>query len=204
MTPERDDPSHEEGSFGSDSSQTVKAIVLVAIVVIVGFVVLKNIGGGSKTIKTTSPTKSVPVSSSATPTVTTSPTTIPPNPANVKVLVLNGTSTSGAATYFSNKLHTAGYNTLSAGDATSRTVSTTMIYVNTPGSPGTAVAATLGVGTTDVVSSVPPSAPVSSTLIKQDNPNVVVVIGRDISSQATSGGSTSSTTAAGAQSSTTG
>jgi hypothetical protein len=174
---------------------------------VVGILVLKNTGSGSKPINATSPTTTLPALGAPVPTVTTpttspttSPTTTPPttaplNPANVKVLVLNGTTTSGAATYFTNKLHGAGYNTLAAGNATARSVSTTMVYANKAGSPATTgVAHTLGVGPSSIASSIPPNAPVAATLLQQDNPNVLVVIGTDISSQATSGSSSPTTT----------
>ncbi len=203
MSPERDEPSSGRGgSFGRDpGTQTIKAVVLVAVVVIVGFVVLKNVGSGSKAIKVASPATHVPTTKAAAPTVTTPTTTAPPNPATIKVLVLNGTSTPNAATYFTNKLHAAGYNTLAPGDATSLTVTTTMVYVNAPGKSGTQVAQSLGLGPTSVANSVPANAPISSALIKQDTPDVVVLIGKDISSQALSASSTTTTT--GAKSSTT-
>jgi hypothetical protein len=199
MTAERGGHSSSDGSSSKDpGTQTVKAVILVAVVVVVGILVLKNTGSGPKPISSTSPTTAPPATSIPAPTVTTTtaPTaTAPANPASVKVLVLNGTDTSGAATYFTNKLHSAGYNTLAASNATARNVSTTMVYSHTPGSSAAAVAHTLGLQPTSVATSVPANAPVDQTLLQQDNPNVLVVIGSDISSQATSGASSSSTTA---------
>lgn len=175
-------------------TQTTKAILLVAIAVIVGVLTLSHTSTTSHTA--TPPANSTP-STTVPPTVTTSTTTTipPPTPTSVKVLVFNGTTAPHGAGYFMTKLKALSYDTLAPENGTTTTVTTSMVYVNVPGYMSSAlqIAQALGLPATDVQSSLPDSAPVPQAVVKTNSPDVVVLVGSDISGQSL-GGSTSTTT----------
>jgi hypothetical protein len=119
------------------------------------------------------------------------------------VVVLNGTSTPGAAGYFTTKLRNAGYSTLTPLDASSSTVTSTLVVVTETGTTagGEAVAHELGLSSAAVtLTTAQSSDPIPSGALSEAN--IVVLIGSDISSQA-QGGTTTTTAASTSSSSTT-
>ena len=186
MTAPRRGHASGDGSFAKDAgTQTTKAVVLVAITVIVGIVLLNKT---PSTHTTTSPPHATPKTSlpSASTVPSTTPTTVPPPaPSTVKVIVFNGTTAPVAAGYFSTKLKALGYDTLAPENATATTVTSSVVYANAVGfqSSAAAIAKAIGLSPGAVQTSLPSTAPVSSSLIQTTSPDVVVLIGSDISGQ---------------------
>lgn len=191
-----------DGSFARDAgTQTTKAIVLVVIAAVVAVLALSKLtspshpsvaaGQGAATTTTTATT-------SSTLATTTTTTTPPPAPATVKVAVFNGTTAPHGAGYFTTKLRALNYNTLAPENGTTTTVTTSLVYVNVPGFMSSAVniAQALGLPSTAVQPSLPSTAPVPSALVKASAPDVVVLVGSDISGQSLGTTTSSSTSAA--------
>jgi hypothetical protein len=196
------------GSFARDVTKRAAVTLVLALVVAgiaVGVTQLVSSSPNHKAASTSTvsslPSASVPPSSATTaPAVTTTTSTVPatttttlapPTPSSVSVQVLNGTSTVGAAGFFTDKLQNAGYDTLSALDASATTVTSTLVIVTPTGTMagGEAVAHLLGLPVTVVTASAPSSAPIPSSDLS--GTDVVVLIGADISAQATGQSATS-------------
>jgi hypothetical protein len=168
-----------------------RGFLLLAVAVVLGIVVLQATDqntGGSNTTKTTSPAAtSTTQPSSATTTHALRP------PAEVKVLPANGTAVSGLGARVGTTLKQAGYtNTLSATDANSKNVQTSVVEFSPDfDQEAVAVAAVLGLPQSAVRAATSPS-PVSDTR----GANVVVIIGQDLakSSPTTAGGAATTTT----------
>jgi hypothetical protein len=184
-------PARPSGA-ASGGSQTVKAAIVIVLVVVVGWLVLKD-GKTTKVANSSSPTSSSSTSSghkkgSTTTTVPTITTTTTPliAPANVKLQVLNGTQTALLATKWTDKLQTSpGYNVHSPDDATA-SVTSSVIYVITPGyqREADALAATVGLPATAVYATVP--APTTAPIPAADRAvvNLVLIIGPDLAGSA--------------------
>ncbi|HVX23047.1 MAG TPA: LytR C-terminal domain-containing protein [Acidimicrobiales bacterium] len=168
-----------EGAGGGQVSFP-KAALLVVVAVVVGVLLLhaatsspSHTGSGSTSATTTTTT-------AGHGTTTTTTTTIPPSK-DVKVLVANGSPTTGAAGYFTSKVTSAGWGTLPATDASSSSISTSAVYyASGQQAAATAIAALLGLKPS-AVQPLSTSVPVTGTT----GADVVVVIGSDLSSQAT-------------------
>jgi LytR cell envelope-related transcriptional attenuator len=176
-----------QGSGNGDGVHTLKALVLIVAVVLIGWAVLHH------TTKAHSPT---PSASSPT-TATTAPTTVPGRatttttvalipPSSIKLQVLNGVGSGQLATEWSNKLKAdPGYDTLAPADATA-TVPASRIYIVTPGyqREAQALATTVGLTAAAIVATAPPpaSAPIPSTA--RTNANLVLIIGPDLAGKA--------------------
>jgi hypothetical protein len=183
-----------------------RAVLLVALALIIGIVLLRRVGGagGSPTAAVATGTTSTTAKSSGGKTPTTTPsvtttTTTPARPASaVKVLVANGSSVRGLAGLTATKLHTAGYNTLAVVNATQQ-VTASLVYFQ-PGyqKEAAAVAATLGVAPTAVQPT--PSPPPVTNL---STANVLVVAGPDLASAASTSTTTRTGTATTAKATTT-
>ena len=103
------------------------------------------------------------------------------------MLVANGTSTSGLAGFYSNKLHGLGYDTLASTNATVKVVATVVYYGPSFQPEALAVARAIGVQVSAVKPlPAPGQVPVASTI----GANVVVVLGPDL---ARTGGTTATT-----------
>jgi len=113
-------------------------------------------------------------------------------PAEVTVIVLNGTSVGGAAGKYSTAIGTAGYQMLEAGDSEVK-VPTTQVYF-VPGYEQEAAAVALAAGAPATVTPAalptPPPGEVGAA-------HVVVVIGADLASLTPTTAATTETTAAG-------
>ena len=106
-----------DGSFGRSAGLAAgRGAALIAVAVVVGFFLLQSTDDTPR-VETVA-AESTTTLRRVIPTV--APTTTAPlrAPKDVKVLVINGTNTSGAGTRVSTALRRTGYNTLSPADAT--------------------------------------------------------------------------------------
>jgi hypothetical protein len=200
MTAPRGSHASGDGSFARDAgTQTTKAIILVALAVLVGVLMLSHTSSPAKPVRTaathhnsalTAPTTSVPAA--------TTTTAAPPSPSTVKVLVFNGTTTPHGAGYFVNKLQGLGYDALAPEDANRTDVANTQIFALSSKYAGTAanIATALGLSPSAARDSLPATAPVSPTVVRDASPDVVVLVGGDIASQSLSYNPSSSTSTA--------
>jgi hypothetical protein len=176
-----------DGSFGRSAGiQVGRAVVLVAIAVLVGVLLLYRTGhgGGGTTAAASTGTTSRPRTTTTKPaggkTPVTLPvvttTTTPARPASaVKVLVANGSSVRGLAGVTATRLHTAGYNTLNVVNAT-RQVTTTVVYYTAGYQLEAGVLAqVLGVPATSVLAMATPPP-----VINLGTANVLVIAGPEL------------------------
>jgi hypothetical protein len=175
------------GSSADGGTQTLKAVVLIAAVVVVGILVLAH-NPRSTATQTTGTTKPPHHSSSTTVTTVPRPTTtttlVPA--ASTKLQVLNGTGGGNLATQWTAKLKAnPGYATQPPNDATSK-VASSQIYVITPGflPEAYALARTVGLPSSAVVTTIPPPANAPIRAAERANSNLVLVIGPDLASTA--------------------
>jgi hypothetical protein len=169
--------------------QTVKAVIVVAVVVLVGFLILKNgIKSPSTTAAGTSATTVKHGHTTTTLSAAATTTTLALiSPANVKLQVLNGVGTGTLAGQWTAKLHAnPGYNTLTPRDATTVGLSTSAIYIITPGFTREADALATQVGLTPaiVVPTIPAPATAPIPAAARASANLVLVIGRDLAGTA--------------------
>lgn len=175
-----------------------RGAALVVIAVVVGLLLLRN-GLDTSEVVTSSKDNSAKDSGKEAKddsTETTETTVAVKSPAEVTVIVLNGTSVSGAAGKYSTAIGTAGYQMLEPGDAATKIPATQVFF--TPGYEREAAAVALAAGAPGTVTPAalptPPPGEVGAA-------NVVVVIGADLASltPTTAAGSTDTTptTAAG-------
>jgi LytR cell envelope-related transcriptional attenuator len=173
------------GPPGEDRISLGRALLLLVVGVVVGVLCLQ-VGGRP-------PATPAPVASSATTTTTTVPhhttttTAARPNPA-VKVLVANGGAVTGAAAYFTNKLKADGWTTLTPTNLTPVSSSAVYYASGQQASAGT-VASDVGLS----ASAVHPVA-TAPTVSGATGADVILVVGPDLSSQVSSGGTTAATT----------
>jgi hypothetical protein len=164
-------------------SQTLKGVVVVVVLVALGIAVLARAGGSHAP----SPAAARQAGATTTTTVPSSTTTTTLVPAaQIKLQVLNGVGTGSLAGEWSNKLKAnPGYQTLTPLNATAR-VTSSSIYVVTPGfvPEADALASVVGLPTSAVNTTTPPpsSAPIPSSALS--NANLVLVIGPDLAASA--------------------
>jgi hypothetical protein len=162
----------------------VKAVGVIAVMVIIGIVVLLKLGGGTHSAAVgTAPSHRSTTTLTTLPPATTTTTLLPP--AAVKVQVLNGLLTGSLAGEWDTKLQAKGYKTGLADNATTRTT-TSIIYVLSPGyqPEALALAATVGLPPTSVDLSYPPppTAPIPAS--ERTGANLALVIGDELAGSA--------------------
>jgi uncharacterized membrane protein YgcG len=206
MTSASSPSGHDDGSFAQEArTQTLKAVILIVVAVLVAVLLLHRQPSSSTTVATK---PKAPVTTAPVPTTpTTTPVTIPP--AQVKVLVLNGTLKGSLAGDLSTKLKASpGYNTL-IPDNTTTAVTTSTVYAVTSQytAEAQAIASQLGLPASQVVTNLPANVPIARA--EQTEANVIVVIGPDLapkvsgtsSSSSSSGSSSSGSSSSGSSSS---
>ena len=162
-----------DGSFErSAGTAAARGAFLLVIAVVLGIVLLQAADKG------TSSQRGLTGTHAAAPTTTVpTPTTVATRaPADVKVLAVNGTTTSGLGLRVSDKLRTAGYNVLAPTDARRKPVASSSVYF-TVGyqTDATAMAQLLGLQPT-AVEPMPPTPPVTDTR----GATVLVLAGQDL------------------------
>ena len=160
-------------------TQTGKALVVIVVVMVLGWIVLRH---GSSSPSTAARQASSTVTTTTVPTTTT--TLVPP--ASIKVQVLNGTRSGNLASQWSSKLKTtAGYNTLAPDDTTSK-VSTSAIYVITPGyvPEAYALATAVGLPSSAVNTTVPAPSTAPIPTSERAKADLVLVVGPDLAASA--------------------
>lgn len=157
-----------------------RGAALVVIAVVVGLLLLRNGLDTSEVVTSSKGDTSTDGGSAATDEGTdadseTTTTLAVRSPAEVTVIVLNGTSVGGAAGKYSTALGTAGYQMLEAGDAATKIPATQVFF--TPGFEREAAAVALAAGAPATVTPAalptPPPGEVGAA-------NVVIVIGADL------------------------
>lgn len=163
------------------TANPARGAALVVVAVVIGLFLLRN-GLDTSEVVTSSKddSSSTDGGSSETDEGTdadseTTTTLAVRSPAEVTVIVLNGTSVSGAAGKYSTAIGTAGYQMLEAGDAATKIPATQVFF--TPGFEREAAAVALAAGAPATVTPAalptPPPGEVGAA-------NVVVVIGADL------------------------
>jgi hypothetical protein len=177
-----------------------RGIAVLVVAVLIGFLLLLKAGdGGSSEVSTgttpgtvdTSGIESTTTLPGSDTTTTTTPETDGEGrpPAEVKVLVLNGSGKVGVAASNSEAIGQKGYTMLTPGNAAANSSSTAVYYAEGYQAEAEAVAAALG-KTADIVV----AKPTTSLGAGSDTANVVVVLGADVSPVSGSGTSTSTST----------
>ncbi len=182
-------PGRPQGRRGGDHVTLSRALILLVVAVVVGAICLAlgarpvtNTGAGAAATSTTTTTAP---SHSTTTTTTLRATTA------VKVLVANGSSTIGAAGYYTTKLKTDGWGTLTPTTATSSAGASTVYYAAGNEPQAQAIATSLGLGAS-AVQPLSSATPVSSTA----GADVVLVVGPDLGGKVTTTTSTTAGTSA--------
>jgi LytR cell envelope-related transcriptional attenuator len=193
------------GSFGkSTADAALRGALLVGVAVIIGALLLwkahddnatasVDTTGGTPT--TVAPTSSVPRATTTAPqggatttapqgAATTAPAAAVHPPAEVKVLVANGTGTPTGASTVSNKLKPKGYNVLAAADANSATIQASKIYYRAGyAEDAKQIARDLGVAAPveGIIEAMPATPPVKANAAQRaTDANVLVLLGTDL------------------------
>lgn len=155
-----------------------RGIALVVVAVLLGLVLLRNGIDTSETITSSKDDKTAttePDDTTDTTDATTDTTVAVRAPAEVSVVVLNGTSVNGAAGKYSTALGSAGYQMLEPGDAPTKIPATQVYFTEGFEQEAIAVAAAIqapGTVTPALLPTPPPG--------EVEGANVVVVIGADV------------------------
>jgi hypothetical protein len=175
---ERNRTGNSGGFARSVAFSAVRGAALIGLAVIIGIVLLQVIDdgtsgpigdGGSVSAGGTTATTATPSSNSTGTTVPTTAAAPVKPPAQVAVLVLNGSGRVGAATAESNSLKGSGYQTLTPADATKRTGN--IVYFK-PGYDRECALVANSVGGNAKTEAIPTPPPTGS-----ENASCVVIIG---------------------------
>jgi hypothetical protein len=176
-------PAGGRGQGSEGRVDWMKALVLIAVLVVVGVVILARSGSGTSKVATGGHRGTAAASTTTLAPSTTTTSVLPAS--QVKVQVLNGIGSGSYAGQWSTKLATKGYVTEKPDDATTR-VPTSIIFILTPGYQAEAnqLAATVGLSESAVDPTIPPpsSAPIPAT--ERNTANLVLVIGPDLQGSA--------------------
>jgi hypothetical protein len=167
----------------SSGTQTGKAVLVIAVVIVVGWLVLAKGNSPTKAASTATTRHTTTTLAPAGPT-TTLPALVPP--ARIKLQVLNGVLTGNLASEWSTKLKAnPGYDTLPPDNATTK-VAASQIYIITPGyqreANALAVAVGLPVTAVNQTAPAPASAPIPAA--ERTTANLVLIIGPDLAGSA--------------------
>jgi hypothetical protein len=168
----------------SSSTQTGKAVLVIAVVVVVGWLVLLKSTPSTHVASPTSTTHATTTIHPATTPTTAAAALIPP--ASIKLQVLNGVLTGNLAGTWSAKLKAnPGYNTLTPDNATAK-VAASVIYIITPGyqREANALAVAVGLPVTAVNTTVPAPSTAPIPAAERTTANLVLIIGPDLAGSA--------------------
>lgn len=189
-------PEHRAGGLDANA----RGIAVLVVAVLIGFLLLLKAGDdGSSQVNTGATPGTVDTSDIETTTTAvgsdTTTTTQPETdgegrpPAEVDVLVLNGSGKAGVAKSTSETIGQMGYTMLTPGNAAANSSSTAVYYAEDFQTEAETVAAALG-KTADIVV----AKPTTSLGPGSDTADVVVVLGADVVDAGTSDTSGTSTT----------
>ena len=161
-----------------------RGLILVGVAVVLGLIIL--IKGGGVGYEHSTKSVDVPDNGAAT-TTTAAPTTTVATvaPADVPVVVANGSGQTGLAKTVANSLKTAGFTNTTPTDAVGTPPSTTVYFAPSYETSAQAIGSQLQLDSSRV-QALPTGAKLAK--IQPDNVGVIVVLGQDASA-ATSGGS---------------
>ncbi|HVM09790.1 MAG TPA: LytR C-terminal domain-containing protein [Acidimicrobiales bacterium] len=194
-----------DGSFGRSAGAAMgRGVLLLAVALVIGIVLLNatddqppgtDVAAGSSSGRSGDGNANDDDATAAT-TTTAPPTTLPAarNPAEVKVLVANGSTVKGAAGGARNKLIEAKFNVLSPIDAPTKGNESAVYFTAEYQADANAVAAALGIPV-QLVKAMPTPPPVPDLKTS----NVLVVLGTDHAGRfgaAPAAGAATTTTAA--------
>lgn len=187
----------EQRAGGLDAN--ARGIAVLVVAVLIGFLLLLKAGdSGSSEVSTgTTPgtvdTSGIETTTTAVGSDTTTTTADTGGegraPAEVKVLVLNGSGKAGVAKSNSEAIGEKGYTMLTPGNAAANSSQTAVYYAAGYQTEAEAVASALG-RTSDIVV----AKPTTSLGPGSDTANVVVVLGADVAPASSSTGSSGSST----------
>jgi hypothetical protein len=167
----------------SSGTQTGKAVLVIAVVIVIGWLVLAKSNTPTKAASSAT-THHTTTTVAPSGTTTTLPALVPP--ARIKLQVLNGVLTGNLASEWSNKLKAnPGYNTLPPDNATSK-VAASQIYIITPGyqREANALAVAVGLPVTAVNQTAPAPATAPIPAAERTTANLVLIIGPDLAGSA--------------------
>lgn len=178
--PRREGPVHDGGQH------TLKAVVLIVVLVAVGIAVLARSNPGHSAAGSSSTTRrtTAPAVTTTLPAPSTTTSVVPAS--QVKVQVLNGLLTGSLAGEWSTKLKTTyGYITEPADNTTAKTT-TSAIYVLTPGygPEAAALAARVGLPASAVNPTIPPPSTAPIPASERSSANLVLVVGTELAATA--------------------
>ena len=156
----------------------VKGAILVVVAVVIGLLLRRDDSSSTAQVAVGAEDDPAVVDESDTTSSTTSTTAAPRPPADVKVLVANGSGVNGAAGAQTTELEALGYVTASPTDA-ERVTATVVYFTDTYQPEAEALATAIGADPA-AVAPLPTPAPVGDTQLS----NLIVVLGPDL---ATSG-----------------
>jgi hypothetical protein len=185
--------SRRPGGNQPASSPAIRGALLIAVAVLLGAGLLAN--GFSDDHSILSSSGSTPTTKKSTTTVPTS--SVPAqahDPAQVKVLVLNGSGKAGIAKAGADTLKAANYTTLEPSNASGGTVATSIVYF-VAGYDADAAAITAKLGLPASAAQPLPTPPPAEVADPKDA-NIVVVVGTDAPIAGGAGAGTTSSTAA--------
>jgi hypothetical protein len=162
------------------SVNPARGAALVVAAVVLGLLLLRNGLDTSEVVTSSNANDSSSdgtADTSADPNAETTTTVPLKTPAEVTVIVLNGTSVNGAAGKYSTAIQSAGYQMLVAASATAKTPVTQVFFA--PGFEREAAAVALAAGAPATVT---PTALPTPPPGEVGTANVVVVIGDDLAS----------------------
>jgi LytR cell envelope-related transcriptional attenuator len=174
------------------NSAGARGAILLAVAAVLGILLLQAFDTDSGTSVSTGTTLPGGNGSANGATVPTSPVATPTTrpgraPSEVVVLVANGTGVRGLGTQNADVLKAAGYNTLTAVDATKALDATQVQFAEGYEPDARAIALTLGLQPTAVVALNSPAVP------DPQGANVFVLLGADVGRTASSSSSSTST-----------
>ncbi len=192
-----------DGSFGRSAGiQIGRAAILLAVATVIGLALLhRGSGGGNGGLVVAGGNTATTV----TPTIGTNPTTPPASTnttgtqplrakADIKVLVANGTSTSGLASTVSTTLRNKGYNTLASTNSSQKVTTTLVYFAPTYDADAAVMAGLLGLPPT---AAKPMPAAGQIPVPSLNGANILVVAGPELAGTSTTPTTRSSTSTTG-------
>jgi hypothetical protein len=172
------------GVASAKPSNTGKAVLLLAIAVVLGVALLHELDNGSaRTALASKPSDNEATQPAVNPT--TSTTVALRTPADVKVLVANGVGVAGAASKVASRLQPIGYQLAKPGNTANKETVSSVQYAAGYQAEALALATSLGLPSSAVQPLATP-APVQDMQAS----SVVVIVGNDLAATGTANGAT--------------